>query len=146
MKRLFYKGVSVLLLAIMLLSIPFASYAANTRASNYLSSYNAYTYSAGRGNIEVWFNVVGTGTMDELGTLTIILRESKDGITWKTVETFRYFDYTDMLSYNDAFHSSHVSYSGTAGRYYMASVTFWGGNKGAGESRVYQTASILAPK
>ena len=44
-------------------------------ASLYLNSYQAYVYSAGGGLIQVYFDVQGTGTMDELGALSIEIYE-----------------------------------------------------------------------
>lgn len=110
------------------------------RASYYLTSYNAYVYLPGTGEVRVYFNAEGTGYMDELGALSISLYESTDGINWTWVKTFKHNTTAGMLSYNDDFHSGYVSYNGTAGRYYKAYVCIWGGKNGEGDTRYFWTS------
>lgn len=109
------------------------------RESPYLSTYGAYVYLAGDGLVQVYFNVQGTGTMDELGVLSISLYESKDGSNWTWKKTFTHDSTAGMLSYNDNFHSSHVEYQGIEGRYYKAYVCVWGGKDGKGDTRYFWT-------
>lgn len=113
-------------------------------ASSYLNSYNAYVYPAGNGVVQVWFSVVGTGYMDELGALMIQIYESKDNSTWSWVKTFRSNTTPSMLSYNDNYHSGHVDYQGVAGRYYKAYVCIWGGEDGDGDTRYFWTSAKKA--
>ena len=116
----------------------------STRASYYLDAYSAYIYAEGNGDIEIWFDVTGTGTMDEIGALSIILKESTDGSTWSTVQTYKHEDYSNMLGANEVFYTSHVDYSGVSGRYYKAYVTIWAGEDGNGDSRQITTRTITA--
>ena len=104
-------------------------------ASYYLDSYNTYICDIGNGNIEIWFSVMGTGDMDEIGTLSIYLYESSDNSTWTWVETFQHEHYSSMLAYDDWCHTSCVSYQGTAGKYYKAYVCIWAGKNGDGDTR-----------
>lgn len=113
-------------------------------ASSYLQMYDTYVWPAGNGKVQVWFTVYGAQVMDELGVLTIVLQESTNQSTWRNVATYDYTDYDNMLGYDTAFHSSHVDYDGTAGRYYRAYVTIWGGRNGGGDSRRIATAAELA--
>ncbi len=115
--------------------------AAQPYASKYLSAYSAYVYLAGNGLVQVYFNVEGTGMMDELGALTIELYESTDKNTWTWVETFKHTSTSGMLSYNDYFHASHVDYQGVEGRYYKAYVCVWAGKNGAGDTRYFWTSA-----
>ena len=108
-------------------------------ASLYLSSYNAYVYLAGGGLVQVYFNVEGTGMMDELGALSIELYESTDKSNWTWVETFDYTLDSGMLAYNDFFHANHVDYQGVEGRYYKAYVCLWAGKDGKGDTRYFWT-------
>lgn len=108
-------------------------------ASSYLSSYNAYVYLAGGGLVQVYFNVEGTGMMDELGALTIELYESTDKSNWTWVETFKHTLNEGMLAYNDFFYASHVDYQGVEGRYYKAYVCLWAGKDGKGDTRYFWT-------
>lgn len=141
-------SIIVRLLAILLiigLFVPVGANAASPElaqpyASSYLSSYSAYVYLPGGGDVRVYFDAQGTGTMDELGALFIELYESDDGSDWDCVKTFNHYSTSGMLSYNDNFHSSYVSYDGTSGNYYKAYVCIWAGNDGNGDSRYFWTS------
>ena len=111
-------------------------------ASKYLTSYNTYICDMGNGNIEIWFSVMGTGDMDEIGTLSIYLYESSDNSTWTWVETFQHEHYSSMLAYDDWCHTSCVSYQGTVGKYYKAYVCIWAGKNGSGDTR-YMWATMV---
>ena len=68
------------------------------RASYYLDAYNTYICDMGSGRIEIWFDVMGTGDMDEIGVLAIELYEvNSDGsLTW--IKTFLHdFPYLEKV-------------------------------------------------
>lgn len=109
------------------------------RASDYLNSYNTYICAMGSGKLQIWYTVVGTGDMDEIGVLNIRLYESTDQTNWTRVKTYSYVDYSSMLIEDDFVHSSYVSYNGTAGRYYKAYVCIWAGKNGSGDTRYMWT-------
>lgn len=133
------------LLMVIVLMVPVCASAAAPEtvqpyASAYLDNYSAYVYLPGNGEVRVYFDVQGTGTMDELGVLTIEIWESTNGSTWTWKESFTHDTTSGMLSYNDNFHSGHVSYNGVAGRYYKAYVCVWGGKNGNGDTRYFWTS------
>ena len=133
-----------LMLAVMFV-IPSIGHVAATevvqpRASDYLTSYGAYVYLPGNGEVRVYFNVTGTGYMDELGSLSIAIYESTDGVSWTWKDTFMHDQTPGMLSYNDDYHSGYVSYNGIVGRYYRAYVCIWGGKDGDGDTRYFWTS------
>ena len=137
------RSVTIKLIAILLLVVmlcPMEAFAAESRASSYLSGYSAYIYPAGWGKVQVWVSVDGTNYMDEIGALEIQLFESKDNETWTWVKTYGYTDYPDMLGYNNYYHDGHVEYNGTIGRYYKAYVCVWAGKDGAGDTRYFWTS------
>jgi len=109
------------------------------RASAYLAAYSAYICAMGDGNLEIWFEVVGTGTWADLGVLTIYLFESTDQQNWTRVDTFHYVDYPGMLEHNTSFCMSHVDYEGIPGRYYKAYVCIWAGPEDGGDARYIWT-------
>lgn len=117
-------------------------------ASYYLDSYGAYVYPAGNSLVQVYFDVEGTGYMDEIGSLSIEIYEcptnSSDIRDWTWKETFKHNSTSGMLSYNDDFHSSHVDYSGTTGKYYKAYVCVWAGKNGDGDTRYFWTSAKKA--
>ena len=114
-------------------------------ASDYLSTYNAYVYLPGDGEVRVYFNVQGTGRMDELGALSISIYEcstnSSNEDDWTWVHTFTHDSTEGMLSYNDFFHANYVSLNGYVGRYYKAYVCVWGGKDGDGDARYFWTSA-----
>lgn len=118
------------------------------RASDYLNSYNTYLYRESWGKIQVWFTVTGVNYMDDIGALTVQIYESTDGTTWTWVDTVRHTDQPNMLGHNAVYHSGHVDYRGTIGRYYKAYVTIWAGKDGNGDTRYMwtdiQKATLLA--
>lgn len=108
-------------------------------ASAYLASYTAYICAMGDGELQVWFEITGTGTQEYIGVLTIRLYESTDNESWTWVQSFRHTDNSNMLAQNTYAHMNYVSYQGVPGRYYKAYVTIWGGPDDCGDSRYIWT-------
>ncbi len=108
------------------------------KASDYLMRYDAYIINNGGGNIAVWFDATATDTIDEIGALTVIIREYT-GSYWHTIGV-----YSNLLAYNTYVYMGNVSFTGVPGRYYYASVTIWAGKDGGGDSRVITTSTIKA--
>lgn len=107
-------------------------------ASKYLSVYSAYVYVTSNGEVQVWFDVMGTGDMDEIGSLSIMLYESSNGTDWSRVESFLYESTPGMLFYNDYYVSSHVSWPyGSTSKQYKAYVCVWAGKDGDGDTRYF---------
>lgn len=104
-------------------------------ASNYLTAYNTYICDVGGGEIQIWYEVAGKGTMDEIGVLSIELYEvNSDGsITW--LKTFMHNNYDSMLETDDNYIYSHVSYQGSSSKTYKAYVCIWAGKNGSGDTR-----------
>lgn len=139
--------VAMVLAIFMLLPVGTTASAAETvqpRASYYLSAYSAYVYLPGNGQVQVYFDVSGTGFMDELGVLSIQIYECATNSTnindWTWKKTFTHDSTSGMLSYNDDYHSGHVTYNyGTPGKYYKAYICVWGGKDGNGDTRYFWT-------
>lgn len=107
-------------------------------ASYYLDSYSAYVYVTSSGEVQVWFDVMGTGFMDEIGSLSIVLYESSDNKNWDDVATFLHESTSGMLFEDDYYISSHVSWSGgSTSKYYKAYVCVWAGKNGGGDTRYF---------
>ncbi len=143
----FFRLTAVLLVLIYVL--PSAAMAAavdpvTPQASAYLASYNAYVCPMGGGELQLWFNAMGDGIVDELGSLRIMLYESTDNenFTWK--KTYLHDEYDNMLAYNDYYHASYVTYQGIVGRYYKFYICIWGGKNGKGDTRYFWTSSDRA--
>ena len=136
-------------LLILTLTMPMSAKAATVEpvqplASAYLDLYSAYVYAAGDGKVQVWYDVRGTRYIPKLGVTEIKLYHAIDGHTWYLVETYSYETTPSLMSYNDYFHAGHVDFDGVPGRYYKATVTFYGGTTSSGDYRDYNTSSILS--
>lgn len=107
--------------------------------SYYLSSYNSYICPMGGGQLQIWFSVMGTGDMDDIGADYIKLYESEDNENWRHVKTFYSNSWKVMMSHNDSFHSDYVPYSGKPEYYYKAYVCIYAGKDGDGDSRYFWT-------
>ena len=134
----------VSLLLVITIVLPVSVMATEPRSSLYLHSYSAYIYPAGWGKVQVWFDVDGTGYMDEIGALEIKLYESTDNETWTWIKTYQHYNNSGMLGYDDFSHYGHVEYNGTIGRYYKAYVCVWAGKDGDGDTRYFWTPSVKA--
>ena len=108
-------------------------------ASAYLTAYTAYICAMGNGDMEIWWEVTGTGYWADIGVLTIYLYESTDNSNFYWVETFRFTEYTNMLWHNNFFSMDHVDYEGVPGRYYKAYVQIWAGPEDGGDQRYIWT-------
>lgn len=141
-KHLILRAIALVLIVACV--FPSTAMAVEPRASDYLIGYSAYVYPAGWGKVQVWFEVNGTGYMDEIGALEIRLYESTDNQSWTWLKTFEHQDYSGMLGYNDYYHAGHIEYSGTIGRYYRAYVCVWAGKNGDGDTRYFWTSAKKA--
>lgn len=133
----------IALLLAFTLVIPCTAHAATTEnfqpyASKYLSVYSAYVYVTSSGEVQVWFDVLATGNMDEIGSLKIMLYESSDGTNWTRVKTFLHDSTSGMLFEDDSYVSSHVSWTGgSTSKQYKAYVCVWAGKNGSGDTRYF---------
>lgn len=108
-------------------------------ASAYLWSYTAYICAMGNGDLEIWWEVTGTGTWADVGVLLIYLYESIDNSNFYRVDTYRFTDYPNMLWHDDYICIDHVDYEGIPGRYYKAYVQVWAGPEDGGDGRYIWT-------
>ena len=148
-KSCFMKAVVVIL--VMALIMPVSANAAMPEtvmplASAYLACYTAYVCAMGNGELDIWFEVTGTGTQEYLGVLIIYLYESTDNVNWYWVETFLHEDNPQMLLTNAWDVMDYVDYDeAVPGRYYKAYVGIWGGPDDTGDARYIWTSSERAP-
>ena len=108
-------------------------------ASDYLAEYTAYICAMGGGDLEIWFEVTGTGTWADIGVLTVYLYESVDNSNFYWVKTFQFTEYENMLWHDDYFCVDYVPYEGVPGRYYKAYVQVWAGPEDGGDTRYFWT-------
>ena len=108
-------------------------------ASDYLVEYTAYICAMGGGDLEIWFDVLGTDIWADIGVLSVHLYESIDNSNFYWVKSFRFTEYPNMLWHNHYFCTDHVDYEGVPGRYYKASLEIWAGPEDGGDVRYIWT-------
>ena len=139
----FMKAVIVVLVMALMMSVSANAAMPETvmpLASDYLACYTAYVCAMGNGELEIWFEITGTGTQEYLGVMSIFLYESTDNVNWYWVETFRHTE-NDQMLLTDAWEVvDYVEYNeAVPGRYYKAYVGIWGGPDPGGDSRYIWT-------
>lgn len=141
MKR-FTRFICLLVVFAALASVPAYAQEQSTRASAYLSSYQAYCTKISSTTVAVTFHVLGTGIMDEIGTNTIKIQYSSDQVNWTTAKTFYKSNYTDMIDTNTGSHAAEFSCTVPSGKYYRAYVEFYAEKDGGFAERYYYTEII----
>ena len=122
--------------------------AVDSRASNYLDSYNAYPYAAGGGEVQIWFNVKADDYMADIGALRITVYEcatnSSNIDDWDHVRSFTNGNTPSILGHDDYYYSSHVTVDGTVDMYYKAYVCIYAGDGTNGDTRYFWTGAVKA--
>lgn len=122
MKR-FTQCVCVILIMAMLLAIPVsAAENAIQRSSDYFAKYSVYIWKTSGTEFEIWFDVTGVQTMDELGAKSIKLQRSTDKTNWTTVKTYSMDDYPQMVKENSLCTVDCVTYDDYSSDYYYRAV------------------------
>ena len=138
MSKRILRSISIILVSVFLVSAPVHAFAAEARASAWLSGYSSSIEASGNGILNIKFRVVGTGTMTKLGASLIYIYKS-DGTRVATIShATKGNEY--MMGFNTAYHSGSVPYSGVAGQKYYAVVTFFAKNSSGSDTRSYTTA------
>lgn len=141
MKRI-TKLVLLLVVCSMVMTVPAHAMEQNQRASSYFNSYRAYCYKASSTDLQVYFGVIATGVMDEVGANSITVQRSSDGTNWTTVKTYTKASYPQLKATDISFHSGYVSYTASSGYYYRAIVEFYARNNNGTGYHYYYTAKI----
>lgn len=140
--RKFIRIICLLLVVTSLVSVPAYAREQSERASLFFSAYRAYCSAASSTEIEVCFNVIGTGIMDEIGASEILVQRSSDQVNWTTVKTFSRANYSDMVVTNRGAHGATLSCTVASGFYYRAYVTFYASNSSGYGEKYYYTEII----
>jgi hypothetical protein len=130
--------VALLLLTVLLFLGLFPSIA-QAHASIYISAFAASIRADGNGKVSVLYDITGTGIMEEIGSTTITVYENGN-----VIKTYQYTTTPSMMAYNTSCHGGSVTYSGTAGKSYYATVAFWAGKQGGGDARTKTTLTVTA--
>ena len=133
------------LAACMIASLLCPAAIAAVKSSSYLDSYRATVTAQSGGRMAITVDVIGCGVMDEIGASAIYLYESQDNVNFYQVGTYSHNNYPAMMVSNSFhYYDTPITYNGTPGYYYKASVYVYAGKNGGGDQRNYLTASKRA--
>lgn len=128
---------AAMIVAAMISSVAFA---ADARASAYISSKAGFIIPKGNGNMIIEFSLTATGMMDELGASDIDIYKA-DGTF---VENIQYTDpgYSNMMTTNNYSYLSSISWSGEPGESYYAIIIFYAKNSKGYDYRGLTTPTV----
>lgn len=138
----FSRLVCVVMAIAFLFCVPASAEEATPYSSAYIASYDSFIYPVTSLTFEVWFDVVGAGTMLEIGAKSIRIDRSADGVHWTAVKTFLPEDYPNMIHTNTCAAYDCVRYTGAAGYYYRAYVKCYARNS-TGSGAMYDYAETV---
>lgn len=115
----------------------------STWASDYITSYSAWTNAGTGGKVYVYFDINATREVARVGAKLIVVQKLDAG-TWKPVQTTTGTLSNGLLLANDSSHTGLIIYAGTPGNTYRGVVTVYSGPVSGGDSRIITTNSVVA--
>ena len=103
--------IAILMLVILVCQVPCAALELESRASQQISSYSTTVKAMGDGEVEIYFEIVGTLVMDEIGAEEITVYRLS-GSNWVEVD-FWDRDDAGMSAENKSRHDNSVFFYGT---------------------------------
>ena len=131
---------SLLLLLTILCSCIFSSALAETRASNYFSSYGTTMSAPGSGAIAITFKAVGTDICNQIGVATYTVEKLNDAGEWVNVSGAL----SGQTGTNVASYTFGRYFQGVAGETYRIQVTFVSAIGTGMEFKSYTSGRITA--
>ena len=131
---------SILLVLSILCSCMFTYAFAETRASNYFSSYGTTMSAAGGGGINITFKAVGTGLCNQIGVASYTVQRQEDNGNWTDVSGLL----SGQTGTNVASYTFGRYFQGVAGETYRIQVTFYCAIGTGCEFKSYTSGRITA--
>ena len=133
------KTLSMLLILTLLSACIFSYALAETRASDYFTSYGTTMSAIGNGRIAITFKAVGTGLCNQIGVASYHVEKRTDG-GWVNVSGFL----SGQTGTNVASYAFGRYFQGIAGETYRIQVTFFSSIGTGSEFKTYTSGSITA--
>ena len=122
MKRIAKRGISLMLLCLLLCSLMLTAYGA-TQGSDYFAAHSVAATPLGNGKIAFEFDVIATHTMTELGAEYIkVYRENSNG-TQTLMRTYNQSNTSGLYTTNNNVWGDYVTYTGVVGSKYFAIIS-----------------------
>lgn len=138
MKKKFMRIIATAMAVVVLISS--VAFAADARASAFISYKGGGITALGDGDMRIVFNLTATGMMNTLGADSIYIHTA-DGTL---VETIEYTDpgYSNMMTTNNYSYSSSITWSGDSGETYYAIIMFYAKNSSGYDYRAFTTTAV----
>lgn len=140
------RWISCVLACVFILSTTvFASESPN--ASAYITGTSASIVAGSNGNLTIYFSVGSPDIMTELGATMIYLYEN-NGKTTTVAKIFRCTDdgYSYFMAQDAVFHGDNVTYKGTVGYQYYATVYLMARDNTGSDTIAHTTRTVTAKK
>ena len=112
-----------------------------TRASDYLSVYVISLDAIGNGEMEIYYDVNGTGRMTKIGAQALYVDEYVNG-DWVPYLTLTAAENDGFYGYNTAWHSGFAYFDGTPGVKYRVTLKAYASNS-SGSDTGYGTSQSV---
>lgn len=133
--------IAALTLSVALL-VPVACAAA--RASDFFAVTDAVAYAEENGKILIEADVCATETMDEVGVKSITIYEKQSDGYYDDVKTYTRYNTSGMIATNIYEHFKSITYQGTIGKKYYATIAFYAKNSDGSETLYCDTNVVTA--
>ena len=131
---------SIVLILTLLCSCVFSYAVADTRASNYFSSYGTSGSAIGGGQIYITFRAVGTDICNQIGVASYHVEKQLDDGRWESVSGLL----SGQTGTNVASYTFGRYFQGVAGETYRIQVTFCCTINNSSEYKSYTSGRITA--
>ena len=137
---------SLLCALVMILSLPVVACAADAepRASYYFSCTDVRAYAEDNGRILIEIDVDATHTMQEVGASDVWIYEVYSNGDYEIVYSYTKEDYPNLIWTNSTCAYVDVTYQGTVGKQYFATVACYAKDSEGAERRYYDTNLVTA--
>lgn len=131
---------SMALILALSLFVPHAC--AAEQASDYFTSTSAVAYAEAGGKILIEADALATGTMDEIGFESITIYEQQSDGSYDDVRTYTRYNTSGMIRTNNVENFKAVTYQGTIGKKYFATIAFYAAND-EGSETIYRDTYVV---
>ncbi len=145
MKKRAISILSLLLFVVSLLTLTIPSNA-SAQASDYFSATDVWATALSGGKVLVEFDVNATHKMLEVGASKIYICEQQSNGQYEVVKTYSRDEIPDFIDTNSSFGSGEVTYQGTPGVKYFATVALYAKDSEGNETLVCNTNKVTAKR
>lgn len=141
MKQIAKRGISLMLLCLLLCSLMLTAYGA-TQGSTYFSAHSVSATPIGNGKIAFEFDIIATHSMTELGAEYIkVYRENSNG-TQTLMRTYNQSNTSGLYTTNDNDFGGGITYTGVVGSKYFAIISMYCENATGSEAKIRTTSVV----